>query len=150
MNLAEASRDEPVPAGLYLAHIYDTDWGETGERSKNPGATKLIVTYRIDGGYYDGHEIERNYTFGNAIGFFKQMARATGNFTDEQLAGREDLFAGDVDKALIGARVVIEAATEEFNGRKRNDVRNVYGATSEYAERATNFDPDPGTDLPLP
>jgi hypothetical protein len=150
--LAEGGSDEPVPAGLYFAHIYDTKWGETGERAKRPGETKLIVTYKIDGGDFDGHEIERNYMFSKpARGFFTQMARAaTNEISDEQLAGRADLYPEQVDKALTGARVIIEASTDQFNGRTRNDVKNVFGATSEHAERAKNFDPNATAALPLP
>jgi hypothetical protein len=139
--MAESSSDEPIPAGLYLARIYELEWGETGEKSKDPGKPKLTVTFKVDGGDYDGHEIDRFYTFGKASGFFKQMVRAaTDEISNDQLAGRATMTAVDLDKALTGARVVIEAKVEEFRGQPRNDIPNVFSATSEMAKRAKNYD----------
>lgn len=140
--MSAGGSDEPIPAGLYLARIFDTDWGETGEKSKNPGQPKFIVTFKVDGGDHDGSEVERNYTFNKpARGFFTQMVRAaTKEISDEQLAGRATMTAVDLDKALIGARVVIEVKTREFNGRPQNDIPNVYSPTSDMAKRATNYE----------
>jgi hypothetical protein len=142
--MAAGGSDEPIPPGLYFARIYELEWDKTGEKSKNPGQPKLIVTFKVDGGDYDGSEIDRNYTFNKpARGFFTQMVRAaTKDITDEQLAGRATMTAVDLDKALTGARVVIEAKTEEFRGRPRNDIPNVFSATSPYAMRAVNASDD--------
>jgi hypothetical protein len=151
INFAQTERVKPltsIPAGVYKAYVFDLEWGETSEESKNPGETKLKVTFKINGGPHDGRQQFRTYTFSlKSLPFFLQLAEATGKCSKAQIEGKADITPADVDN-WRGAEVAISVNRKKdsqygLEDGFSNAVRNVYNLSDPNAAKATVSPTDP-------
>ncbi len=138
-----------MPAGMYLANIYELEWGQTSDEAKNPKEPKLKTTFKVNGGTFDGRLLFRVYTFGEkARPFFLQLCEATEKFSEEDLDGSADLYPTDIDPKLQGAEVIISVSrkADKVYGLEdgfKNEVRNVYSTSSPQSRQLASVPGDP-------
>lgn len=124
---------KPIPPSKQSVMITDWDQGETGEKSKNPGAPKLTLELTVQDGDYSGRRIWDTFTFGekslwkikgllNALGLLDQQSSWT---VSEILEAAPDW----IGKELIVRLAVQNARKDERTGEEyqaRNQVKGYY------------------------
>jgi hypothetical protein len=128
---------EALPAGQYLVRItnYEMRYTKGGEDAKLPKDTPMINwEFTVIRNQKSGDEGSKNRKLWmnsiiheKTLFNLKALLRATGQFSDEDLASELDFEPEEV----VGAEVVAVVAQREYNGDMVNDVKRVKSAVEE-------------------
>lgn len=137
----EEPKSTSIPGGNYPARIFKLEFGQTGPESKNPGEASLKVEFRISSGDHEGRPLFRNFTFGEkAKPYFLTFCKATGKFSDEQLTGKKNISAREI-QALQGAEIIVKVSQKRddkfgMDDGFKNEVRGFFSKDSEVGKTA--------------
>lgn len=137
----EEPKTSSLPAGTYPARVFKLEFGANSENSKNPGETNLKVEFRVSAGEHEGRPLFRTFTFGEkSKPYFLKFCSATGRFSEEQLAGKQDITGREI-LALQGVEVAIKInqkrdANYGLSDGMKNEVKDVFSIKSEVGKAA--------------
>jgi hypothetical protein len=108
---------EALPSGTYRCSVAN---GEVAV-GKDSGQEYIKWTFIVQEGKYTNRNLWSNTTL-QQKGLFnlKKLLKATGRFTDDDLAGDIDFEIDDV----IGAQLMLVVGQQEYQDRITNQVRN--------------------------
>lgn len=133
-DVEEQTEFKPVPPSKQNVMVTDWDQGETGENSKNPGASKLTLELTIQDGDYSGRRIWDTFTFGEkSLWKIKGLMTAVGEDLDRAWTVSDILEQASewVGRELVVRLAVQPARRDERTGNEyqaRNQVKNYYPA----------------------
>lgn len=117
--------------GKHHVKITGIEETETKNEGKLPAGTPgLIFEFTVQEGPYENRKVWNNFWLApSTLGFLKQCLKATGEFSDEDLAGDFD-----VDENVIGLDLVIKTKIQGASGDY--DERTVIAGYYPYDENA--------------
>jgi hypothetical protein len=147
LNLADVEDRsfEALPAGRYRLKINDYEMREVKQDGKLPKGTPMInweflvvCNAKTGDEQYANRRLWMNSIIHERTLFnLKGLLRATGRFTDEDLAGELDFEPEDV----LGYEVIGVVAQREYNGDMVNDVKRVVALSEGETEETRSLLP---------
>jgi Protein of unknown function (DUF669) len=135
---------EALPAGRYRVKISDYELKETKNDGKLPKGTPMInweftVVSDIKGDdKYANRKLWMNTVIHERTLFsLKALLRASGAYTDEDLAGELDFEPDEV----LEAEVIAVVAQREYNGDMTNDVKRIKSLSDSDREDSASLLP---------